>query len=258
MAKGFMQHISSLIKQSNLIIEVLDARYIEKTRNYGLEKAAIEQGKQLLLVMNKADLVEDKKVLEARKAELEKEGKGRVIFVSALEKDGMNMIRREIGMGSQKRNQPITIGIIGYPNVGKSTLINSLAGKGRGRVPTSRKAGLTRGITRVKITEDIYLIDSPGIIPFGDEEFDLFLVESKNANQLKEPETIAVKLIQTLGKEKIGKFYGISEETIAEKDEEELLEEIAKKRNMLTKGGGGDASKAARDVLERYQKHEIR
>ncbi len=258
MVKGFMQHISSLIRQSNLVIEIVDARYIDRTRNYGLEKAVLEQGKQLLIVMNKADLVDDKKILEARKEELAKEGRGKVLFVSALEKDGMNLIRREIGIGSQKRNEPITIGIIGYPNVGKSTLINSLAGKGRGRVPTSRKAGLTRGITRVKITDDIYLIDSPGIIPFGDEEFDLFLVESKNANQLKEPETVAVKLIQTLGKEKIGKFYGISDEIISKKDEEELLEEIAKIKNMRTKGGGGDVGKAARDVLERYQRHEIR
>jgi ribosome biogenesis GTPase A len=180
----------------------------------------------------------------------------KVLFISALDKDGINMIRREMG-AAMGNNKGVTVGIVGYPNVGKSTLINALAGRGRGRVATSRKAGLTRGITKVKITDDIYLLDSPGIIPFKQDEFDLFLVDSKNPNQLKEPETAAVKLIQLLGKETVGKYYKIDDAIIEKVDEEELLEEIAKKRNILQKGGTGDVGQAARDVLERYQKHEL-
>jgi len=256
MRSGFMAHVTSLIKQSDLVIEVLDARYVDRTRNFNLENTVIEHGKKILLVLNKADLVEEKKELEEKKKKLEKETGGKVIFISALEKDGINMVRREMGNAGDKDG--VTVGIIGYPNVGKSTLINALAGRGRGRVATSRKAGLTRGITKVKITEGIYLIDSPGIIPFKQEEYDLFLIDSKNPNQLKEPEMVAVKLIQLLGKEKVGKFYDIDEKITAQKDEEELLEEIAKKRKLLQKGGKGDVAKAAREVLERYQKHELK
>jgi len=84
------------------------------------------------------------------------------------------------------------------------------------------------------------------------------LVESKNPNQLKDVEGAAVRLIADMGKEKVAKFYGIEPEIAQEKDEEELLEEIGKKRGMLAKGGVGDAGKAARDLLERYQKHEIK
>ncbi|VVB74349.1 GTPase Der [uncultured archaeon] len=259
MKQGFMNHVLTLIKASDIVIEILDARHPEKTRNIQLEKMTTERGKKLVLVINKADLIEDKKEMEKKKAEIAAESGAKTIFISALKRDGINMIRKEIGMESSGKDF-FTIGIIGYPNVGKSTLINALAGKGRGRVATSRKAGLTRGLQNIKISEGLYLIDSPGIIPFKEEEFNLFLMESKNPNQLKDPETAAVRLIQVLGKEKIAKFFSLelTKEKIEEMDEEEILEAVALKRNMVIKGGLADVSKAGRDILERYQKHELK
>jgi ribosome biogenesis GTPase A len=254
MRSGFLKHIFDLVKQSDLIIEVLDARHPQKTRNPSLENLVKTEKKKLLLVINKSDIV-PKEELEKRKKEISKESGTKTIFVSALERDGINMIRREISVES-KGAENFTVGIIGYPNVGKSTLINALAGKGRGRVATSRKAGLTRGISKVKVTEGMYLIDSPGIIPFNEDEFDLFLVDSKNPNQLKDVETAAVKLIQAIGKERIAKAYGISRD-IDKIDEEELLEEIGREKRFLQKGNKVDTTKTARDILEKYQRHEI-
>lgn len=255
MRTGFIKHIHSLVKQSDLIIELLDARHPEYTRNPTLENMIKTEGKKLLLVINKADLV-SKDEMEKKKKEISKESGVKTIFVSALERDGINMIRREISVES-KGVENFTVGIIGYPNVGKSTLINALAGKGRGRVATSRKAGLTRGISRVKVTEGMYLIDSPGIIPFKESEYDLFLVESKNPNQLKDVETAAVKLIASIGKEKIAKFYGAKINNIEDMDEEDVLEEIARQKRFLQRKATPDTMKMARDILERYQKHEF-
>ena len=258
MSGGFLTHIANLIKESDIIIEIIDARRPDETRNYQLEKAVKSKRKQLLIVMNKADLVEDKKFLETKKAEISAKARAKVIFVSALERDGMNMIRKEIGMNTDKTvGKDVIIGIIGYPNVGKSTLLNSLAGKGRGRVATSRKAGLTRGLSRVKVTDNVYLIDSPGIIPFKEEEFNLFLVESKNPNQLIDPELVAIRLIGHIGKEKIIKAYKLDEEKAKDADEDEIIEMIAAKKNMLQKGGVPDYRKGARDLLEKYQRHEL-
>ena len=256
MRSGFMGHIHSLVTQSDLIIEILDARHPEKTSNPVLENMIKTNKKKILLVINKADLM-TKEEMEAKKASISAESGIKTIFISALKRDGINMIRREISTESRD-SEKFTVGIIGYPNVGKSTLINALAGKGRGRVATSRKAGLTRGISRVKISDGLYLIDSPGIIPFKEEEFNLFLVESKNPNQLKDVETAAVKLIQLVGKEKIAELYDIELEKLAGKDEEEILEEIGFRRKLLMKGARADVGKAARDLLERYQKHELK
>jgi len=258
MSGGFLTHISNLIKESNIVIEIIDARRPDETRNPSLEKQVKSKGKKLLIVMNKADLVKDKKLLEQKKSDIMQTTRAKVVFVSALQKDGMNLIRKEIGMikGNETEKETI-IGIIGYPNVGKSTLINSLAGKGRGRVATSRKAGLTRGLSRIKVTDNVYLIDSPGIIPFKEEEFNLFLVESKNPNQLKDPELVAIKLVEYLGKERIIKAYKLDEEKATKADEDEIIELIAEKKNMLKKGGIADYKKGARELLEKYQRHEI-
>ncbi len=254
MPKGFLKHINNLVNESDFIIEVLDARWPEKTRNFFLEKNIREKNKQLLFVINKADLI-TKEDAENKKDEIEGETKCKTIFISALEKDGINIIRKEISIAAKKKKNDLIIGIIGYPNTGKSSLINALAGKGKGRAATSRKAGLTRGLQRIKIGDGLYLIDSPGIIPQKTSEIDLFLVNSKNPNQLKDIEGTAVKVIHQIGLEKIAKRMGIAD--WKEKDEEELLEAIAQKQKFFLKGAKPDTMKAARYLLEKYQKNDF-
>jgi ribosome biogenesis GTPase A len=109
----------------------------------------------------------------------------------------------------------------------------------------------------VKLADGFYLIDSPGIIPFGEEEFDLFLVESKNPNQLKDIEGCALKLIELLKGERFEKCFGFIEGELAGKDADEIIEAIARKRSWLSSGGKIDVARASREILEAYQRHEL-
>ena len=250
MSQGFMKQINSLVYASDLMIEVLDARFPERTRNINIENRILEKEKALLIVLNKADLA-DKTELEKEKKRLIKETKARVVFVSSKEKNGGRVLKTEIAKVKGKRTE-LNNGLIGYTQAGKSTLINALSGKGKGKVKTSSKAGYTRGLQKIKISEGVYLIDAPGIIPYNvRDEFELFIVGAKNANQLKDIESAALRLITELA-EKIKKEFKVKST-----EDMEILEEIALSKRFLASGGKADTQKAARFLLEKYDKNEL-
>ena len=87
----------------------------------------------------------------------------------------------------------IKIGVVGYPNVGKSAIINVLAR--RARAPVSQKAGTTRGIQWIKVG-GLLILDSPGVIPFYDGELDLGVMGAKNPEKIKDIEKIAWEIIK--------------------------------------------------------------
>ena len=247
---GFFKQIHTLINEADIILEIVDARFADKTRNKQIEEVIIQKGKTLIIAINKSDLVTKQEIAKA-KSELIKSTKSRVVFVSAKEKNGIRLLKREIGIAKGSKKELI-IGLLGYPNAGKSTIINGLSGKGMGKVKTSPKAGYTRGLQRIKIAEGIYLIDAPGIIPYDErDEFKLFIFGAKNPNQLKDIESAGFKLVEAL-KDRIKTVFEVEGE-----DEEEILEAIGKKKKMFAKGGKVDLIKTARFVLEKYQKNEL-
>ncbi len=254
MGRGFLARVQELVQESDIIVEMLDARFPEETRHKAIENKVKASGKKLLIVMNKADLCE-KKYLENKKKQLEKETRTRTIFISAKEKDGINLLRKELAMMKTKKERTV-VAIVGYPNSGKSSMINALSGKGGGRVRVSRKAGFTRGVQLINLGENFYIFDSPGVIPFGNrDEYQLFLVGAKNANQLKDMEGTALMLVKHFGKEKLAKKFG---KTVLEaNDENEILEKIAIEKKFFRKGALPDTQRAAREFLEVYQRNEI-
>ncbi len=248
MRKSFASRVGRIIRQSDIVIEVVDARFPEETRNRALESKVVDSGKKLIIAINKADLVSKERAKRAKRG-ISKPAV--CVFLSAKDRKGVKRLMREIGIAGKGKS---VVGVIGYPNTGKSSVINAL--KGRKVVRTSRKAGFTRGEQLVRLNQEVMLVDSPGVIPFNErDEFKLFLVGAKNVQDLGDRELAALKLIEFVQKNNSGelkKKYGILGKG------EKVLEEIAVKRKKLLKGGVPDTNAAAGIVLEDWARGRLK
>ena len=152
----------------------------------------------------------------------------------------------------------VTIGIIGYPNTGKSSIINILIGKKA--AGTGADAGFTKGIQKVKLTNDIVLLDSPGVIPRieytnteGKKRSKQTKLGARSYSQVKYPETV----VSDLMKEYPGiieRYYSID----SKGDPEILFETLGKKRGYLKRGGEIEEDRTARVILKDWQEGKIK
>ena len=246
--------VKKMIKICDVILEVLDARFIEETRNEKVEKQIKKQGKKLVYVLNKADLV------DKRKIKLNKEITP-AVFVSCKFRKGSGLLRDAIRDAVESRNTNYArahVGIIGYPNTGKSSLINFLTGKKSAR--TAHEAGFTKGVQKIRLSKNILLLDTPGVISeehysMSDSEKIIKQVKigARNSEDVKEPEMILDKLMKEYSKQ-MEKFYGIC----ADGDTEVLIEKLGRQKKFLAKGGIVDVDKTARLVLRDWQRGRIR
>ncbi|MBI2666848.1 50S ribosome-binding GTPase [Candidatus Woesearchaeota archaeon] len=240
----FWKHVHNVLYKAELIIEVLDARAVEETRNREVEAKIRRSGKKLLYVINKCDLVDQK--------EVEKNAKNLQpsVFISSTEHLGTTILKKKILEISH--GEKIVVGIVGYPNVGKSSLINALAG--RGAAGTSPESGFTKGMQKIRVGTKIMLFDTPGVFP-KKEKKDHFLhakIGVVDYGKVKDPETAALGLIEE-NKEIINKHYQVNGD-----DAEEVLEQIALKKNFLLAGKKPNTHEAARLVLKEWQGRKIK
>lgn len=246
--------VLKLINICDVILEVLDARFIEETRNKELEELIKNKGKRLIFVLNKIDLV------DIEKLKIPEDLKPRV-FVSCAKRIGSKklreIIKREVRYRNEKFNRA-QVGVIGYPNTGKSSLINFLVGKKTSG--TAKEAGFTKGLQKVKLTSKILLIDTPGVIPqkiYSNTEVDKISFHAKvgarNYDKVKNPEFIVQDLLLNYSKE-ICSYYGLEEE----KEAEIFLEKLGRKKNFLISGGNVDIDRTARLVLKDWQEGKIK
>ncbi len=142
--------------------------------------------------------------------------------------------------------------MIGYPNTGKSSLINLLIGKASAK--TGSEAGFTKGIQKLKLAEGIHLLDSPGVIPT--ESYSMVdekkiaqhvKIGGRSHNQVKDPEFALNEIVKT-NKKDLEKFYKIKFD-----DVEDLIEEIGNKKGLLKKGGEVHEDRVARAILKDWQ-----
>ncbi|MAG38217.1 GTPase [Candidatus Pacearchaeota archaeon] len=248
--------VRDMIRTCDILLEVLDAREIERTRNREIEKLVTDSGKKLILILNKVDLVDLK---ELKKDYVLSDLEPYVLF-SSKNKIGKSRLREKLKIEVKKlklREQKARVGIIGYPNTGKSTLINALAGGGK--VSTSAESGHTRAIHKIRFNKDILILDTPGVIP--DKEFEErnifdskkhFIIGVKTYDKVKDPDMIVMDFMSK-HKGKLQKFYGIKED-----DVELFIEAIGKKYNFLKQKGKVDTERAARFILKDIQEGKIK
>ncbi len=255
-ARRMMQEDLKLI---DLVIELLDARAPLSSRNPDIDE--MSRQKSRLLLLNKADLADEKKNQEWG-AFFQKKG-FYTAKVDSRSNAGLKAIHNIIKEACKEKlerdrrrgikNRPIRAMVVGIPNVGKSTFINSFAGKACTK--TGNRPGVTKGKQWIRLNKSVELLDTPGILwpKFDDPQVGerLAMIGSVK-DDLINIEELSLKLIGYLQQNYPGllqKRYNIDEsgETL------QLLEAIARERNCVRKGADLDYEKAAAMVMEEFR-----
>jgi ribosome biogenesis GTPase A len=227
----------------------------EETMNKRAEGLARISRKPLILAVNKADLITMRTVKKHRRI-LERIAP--CVFVSCKNRRGITFLKKKMFEVVKKRSHPglISIGVIGYPNTGKSSLINALAGRKKAIVGS--KPGLTRGVQWISGGPGIRLIDTPGIVPLieGDETKKA-LIGIIDSSKLHDPEDVAMEIVKILlkGDKKIlERVYGIE---IRIRRFNDIINKIGKSRGMLRKGGVVDERRVHLTIIDDWQKGKL-
>jgi len=258
--KKYPDIADDIIKVSDVILEVLDARFIDDTRNIETEEKIKGMGKKIIYVLNKCDLAN---LDEARK-EMKERNLYPYVFVSCIKRIGARELRTKIKIEAKKAILPSDqirrkqVGIIGYPNTGKSSLINFLTGTSAAKV--GAEAGFTRAMQKVRLTSDLLILDTPGVIPaksYSDSNMEMISkhtkVSARDSTKVKNPEIVVGRLMKEYGS-LIEDYYEIK----ANGDSEILIEELGRKKNMLKKGNQVNEDRTARIILKDLQEGRIK
>ena len=251
------------IKLIDLIIELVDARVPLSSRNPDIDE--IGKNKARLILLNKEDLA-DEVQNEAWKAYFQEKG-FYVVKVDSRNGAGMKVVQNVIQEACKEKterdrkrgikNRPIRAMVAGIPNVGKSTFINTFAGKACAK--TGNKPGVTKGKQWIRLNKNVELLDTPGILwpKFEDQEVGKRLAFIGSVkDEILNMEELALELISYLCQNYPGalaKRYNITEEG----QPVELLGEIARVRGCLKKGEELDYTKATGILFEEFRSGKI-
>lgn len=247
------------IKLVDVILELIDARIPYSSKNPDIDTLAI--GKPRVILLNKADLADDKITAQFKKyyerkgcfvcTVNSKGGTGVKNVIDVVRKACKEKLDKDRARGIIAR--PIRAMIVGIPNVGKSTFINSFSG--RACAKTGNKPGVTKGKQWIRLSKDLELLDTPGILwpKFEDQLVGLHIAIIGSINEdLLDQNELATKLLDYISvkyPESIKERYKVEETG----NGHELLEAIAIKRACRKKGGELDLEKMAAAVVDDFR-----
>ena len=263
---------------ADVLIEVLDARDPMGCRCMPLEDAVLQRwtSKRVVLLLNKADLV-PADVLSRWLTHLRQyfptlpfkastqgkaptQGRGQVAGgaagrAEAFGADGLLQLLKNYSR-SLNLKTAINVGIVGYPNVGKSSVINSL--KRARAVNVGATPGVTTVAQTVALDAKVKLIDCPGIVfrraKSADEEAEVALRNCVKVEQIADPLPAIAAILRKVAVERLRAQYDVG----AFADASEFLALVALKRGKMGKGGAADTQAAARIVLHDWGAGNIR
>jgi ribosome biogenesis GTPase A len=259
-AKRMMQENIKLI---DIVVELVDARVPLSSKNPDIDELA--KNKFRLILLNKTDLADREatdrwaKYFESKGFAVAKVNSQRGTGVKGINGVIQEACKEKIERDRKRgiKNRPIRAMIVGIPNVGKSTFINSFAGKACAK--TGNKPGVTKGKQWIKLNKNVELLDTPGILwpKFEDQIVGLRLaLIGSIKDELVNRTEMAIELIEFLKQYYPGmlaKRYEADEslEKVA------ILEQIAQNRNCLAKGGSLDLEKASILLLDEFRSGKI-
>lgn len=254
-SKRIWGELYKVIDSSDVIIQVLDARDPMGTRSKSIETYLKKEKpwKHLIFVLNKCDLIPTW-VTKRWVAVLSQEYPTLAFHASltnSFGKGSLIQLLRQFGKLHTDKKQ-ISVGFIGYPNVGKSSVINTLRSKKVCNV--APLAGETKVWQYITLMRRIFLIDCPGVVyPSEDSESDIVLKGVVQVEKIKNPEEHIGAVLERAKPEYIQKTYRIP----TWKSAEDFLEKLAFRTGKLLKGGEPDLSTVSKMVLNDWQRGRI-
>ena len=251
------------IKLIDLVIEVVDARIPMSSRNPDIDNLA--KNKARLILLNKSDLSDERLNQQwidyfAQKGVLclklnSRSGAGIKQMNSAIERACHEKIERDKKKGIM--NRPVRAMVVGIPNVGKSTFINSYAGKACAK--TGNKPGVTKGKQWIRLNKNVELLDTPGILwpKFEDQRVGLYLaLIGAIKDEILNIDELSLELIKILLSDYptvLKERYGVEEDA----EPPVILGQIAENRKCISKGGELDYSKAAALLIDEFRSGKL-
>ncbi|KAF0689426.1 Aste57867_19132 [Aphanomyces stellatus] len=276
--KAYMRELKKVVERADVILEILDARDPMGCRTMDMEDLMRSKGKKVVLVLNKIDLVppevlqpwltylrtfyptiafkastQDQKNISSSGGGMGKGEKANGKMIAGSRAVGTEPLMQLLKNYCRSNNikTAITVGVIGYPNVGKSSVINSL--KRSKAASVSSTAGHTKVVQEIHLDNKIKLIDCPGIVFDTSDSNALILRNCVNAEAFNDPIPAIEVILSRCSAAQIQELYGVPAYT----DTIEFLVHLALKQGKLGKGGIPDRKAVARNILQDWNRGKI-